>query len=256
LHSPELDKLLRTGPDEWLELDARPDDPQTYHASSYTTTAGKVLRVVAGAPLEMGLTASAILATKMILRFRPKLVAMVGIAAGVREESQGYGDILAAEHTFDYGSGKVSSDGHKAEFRPDPKPLRVQPRLLDRLKAWERQGTELANIQRQWPGPRVRTQLRMSVGPLASGSAVLGLKEPIAEVLTHWRKLIGIEMEAHGVHYACQNAIDPPPMFLCLKAICDFAHEKGDDWQDYAAFTSTQLCHRFLITEWERLFPT
>lgn len=255
LHAPELEKLLLTGLAGWSELPARGDDPQTYHTTSYATSSGQSLSVVASSPCQMGLSASAVLATKMILRFRPRLVAMVGIAAGVRETSHGFGDILAAQQTFDYGAGKVTSDGNKTEFRPDPNPIPIHPRLLDRLKAWERDRTELDAIQRQWPAKRPRTQLLLNIGPLASGAAVLDSSAPVAEIRSHWRKLIGVEMEAYGVHCACQNAVDPPPMFLCLKSICDFAHDKGDDWQDYAAFTSVQLLHRFIVAEWNRLFP-
>ena len=40
-----------------------------------------------------------------------------------------------------------------------------------------------------------------------------------------------------------------------MKSICDFAHDKDDDWQDYAAYTSSELCHRFIVAEWDRLFP-
>jgi hypothetical protein len=50
LHSPELEKLLNTGTEEWIELPVQPDDPQTYHVSHYATSGGQRLRVVAGAP--------------------------------------------------------------------------------------------------------------------------------------------------------------------------------------------------------------
>lgn len=41
--------------------------------------------------------------------------------------------------------------------------------------------------------------------------------------------------------------------FLCFKSICDFATDKGDDWQHYAAYTAAEVCYRFLIEEWEAL---
>ncbi len=79
-------------------------------------------------------------------------------------------------------------------------------------------------------------------------------QRPIREVMDHWRKLIRVEMEAYAMHHACKDAVTPAPMYLCLKSICDFAENKGDTWQQYAAFTAAQLCYRFLIEEWENLF--
>jgi nucleoside phosphorylase len=119
---------------QWSDLEPTSLDPQTYYQTTYTTAKGRALRVVAAAPNHMGMPASAVLATKMIIRFRPKLVAMVGIAAGVKKNAErGFGDILAAEHTFDYGSGKmeiVDKEEKRVEFHPDPKPLDVDVRLL------------------------------------------------------------------------------------------------------------------------------
>lgn len=255
LRTPELEMVLKTGePPSWQRLPTIRNDSHIYQHTVYTTRAGNQLRVVAAAPNQMGLAASAVLATKMILRFRPKLVAMVGIAAGVKSESQGFGDILAAEHTFDYGAGKVATEEGKLVFKPDPKPLDIDPGLNSLLTDWQTNETELAAIRRSWPGVKPRTALTLHVGPLGSGAAVIDNREPVNEVKAHWRKLIGVEMEAYAVHRACRDALNPAPLYLCLKSICDFAENKADDWQPYAAFTAAQFCHRFLTAEWESLF--
>lgn len=253
LHTPELKMVLTTGGKRWKRLPQK-GDPHTYHHTVYKTREGSRLRVVAAAPNQMGLAATAVLATKMIMRFRPRLVAMVGIAAGVKTESQGFGDILAAEHTFDYGAGKVTNKEGKLTFNPDPKPLDIDTMLNARLKEWQRNGYELDDIRRSWPATNPPTALALHVGPLGSGAAVINSSGPVKDVMEHWRKLIGIEMEAYAVHRACKDAVTPAPMYLCLKSICDFAEDKSDDWQPYAAFTAAQLCHRFLVAEWENLF--
>lgn len=97
------------------------------------------------------------------------------------------------------------------------------------------------------------TPLRMHSGPLASGASVLATSEPIDEIRHHGRKLIGVEMEAYAVHLACHAAVDPPPAFVCMKSVCDFADEKNDDWQPYAAFTAAEAFRAFLRDEWEAL---
>jgi nucleoside phosphorylase len=254
LHRPELEKLRSVGAG-WRPLPADPDDPQSYEQGTFVTKAGTSLRVVAAAPNQMGLSASAVLATKMILRFRPRLVAMVGIAAGVKQHEQGYGDILAAEHTFDYGAGKQSDGTGPLAFLPDPKPIELGPRILGRLKDWAARRTGLDDIYGRWPATKPSTVLKLHVGPLASGAAVLGSRGPVEQVLTHWRKVVGVEMEAYGVHRAARDASHPAPDFLCLKSICDFAEGKNDHWQDYAAYTAAGLFHQFVAAEWETIFP-
>lgn len=254
LHTPELEMVLKTGNQPWERLRRKHDDPHTYRHTVYTTPEGNPLRVIAAAPNQMGLAASAVLATKMILRFRPKLVAMVGIAAGVKTESQGFGDILAAEHTFDYGAGKVATEEGKLIFKPDHKPLDIDATLNARLKDWQANRTELNDIYDSWIGQKPRTVLTLHVGPLGSGAAVIDNRGPVKDVMEHWRKLIGVEMEAYAVHRACKDAATPAPTYLCLKSICDFAEKKEDAWQPYAAFTAAQLCYRFLVAEWENLF--
>jgi nucleoside phosphorylase len=255
LHDPELRKVRQTGELPWVALPTDPSDPQTYYSTQYRTNGPNVLRVISAAPNHMGLSASAVLAAKSILKYRPRFLGMVGIAAGVRKQSQGFGDILIAEHTFDYGAGKISQHGDRTEFRPNPYPMRINSRLLNRLNEWKTQRTGLDEIQGSWQTTSPQTRLQIHIGPLGSGAAVLDSTIPIEEISNHWRKLVGIEMEAHGVHCACNETLEPPPVFCCFKSICDFASSKNDDWQDYAAFAASQFCYKFLTTEWHQLFP-
>jgi nucleoside phosphorylase len=107
--------------------------------------------------------------------------------------------------------------------------------------------------------PEFLTELRRLVTGthrLGSGAAVVAARETVEATQEHWRKLIGIEMEAYGVHHASQIAVHPAPLFLCMKSISDFAGpDKNDAFQDYAAFIAAQLCHLFLTEEWDNLFP-
>ncbi|RKI18684.1 hypothetical protein D7Y15_07535 [Corallococcus sp. AB030] len=255
LHKPELEKVRVASKTKWERVAASRVDPSVYERTEYITKGGTTLRVVAGAPNQMGLSAAAVLATKMVMRFRPKIVAMVGIAAGASAEKQGYGNILAADTTFDYGAGKVVDNGGAIDFQPDPAPLSIDSRLRSLLKVWESGHSELSSIYQSWPARKPQTVLGLHVGPLGSGAAVIDDGGVVSDVKSHWRKLVGIEMEAYAVHRACTDTVSPAPVFLCLKSICDFAHQKNDGWQEYAAFTAAEFCFRFLGGEWESLFP-
>jgi nucleoside phosphorylase len=256
LRTPELEKLLNTGNrEDWKKFRSEPSDPQTYHQGSYTTSAGTRLRLIAAAMNQMGPPAAAALAAKMILRFRPRLMAMVGIAAGAKVDPEGFGDILAPDVTFDHTSGKFVDNNGKIAFNPDPRPYPLNPRVVTLLKDWQADGQALIEVWRHWPGPKPKRPPRLIIGPLASGGSVVANRTVVDDVELHWRKLIGLEMEAYAVHCACRDTVTPETPYLAFKAVCDFADgSKNDEWQPYAAYTAAESLHRFLVTEWESLY--
>ncbi|MBZ4336106.1 hypothetical protein [Corallococcus sp. AS-1-12] len=256
LRVPELEKVLKTGEEAWKKLPGNTSDPQAYHQGGYTTTAGTRLQVIAAAPNHMGAPASAALATKMILRFKPRLVAMVGIAAGSRVDSGGFGDVLSPNITFDYTSGKLTDDGEKLAFSPDPNPAHINSRLLSLLKEWQANGRGLYDVWRNWAGLKPERPPKLVIGPLASGPNVVATRKVVDDIELHWRKLIGLEMEAYAVHCACRDTVSPEIPYLAFKSVCDFAdNNKSDAWQPYAAYTAAASLHQFLAAEWENLFP-
>ncbi|MCW5645638.1 MAG: hypothetical protein KIT63_26340, partial [Rhodoferax sp.] len=254
LHEPELSKIKELA-DSWEELPHLANDPHRYLHSTLKISTGGTISVVIAAPNQMGMTASAVLATKMILKFKPKLVAMVGIAAGLREE-QGFGDILAPTQTYDYASGKHAEQGKKILFKPDPRPFPLATRVIQSLKHWKSErGDRLDDIKRKWQGKRPASSLEMHLGPMGSGPSVVNSSSIAQDVIKHWRTAIGLEMEAYAVHSAACEAVEPAPYFLCLKSVCDFASEKNDDWQEYAAYTAARCFAKFIEDEWVSLFP-
>ncbi len=61
-------------------------------------------------------------------------------------------------------------------------------------------------------------------------------------------------MESYGVYRACEEAPHPQPTFVSFKAVCDFAAEKSDSWQAYAAYVAAEFAARFLKAEWDALW--
>jgi hypothetical protein len=85
LEYPELAAVLKAfgGTGSWTEVgDTR--HTHVYRETSLVSTGGAKLRTVAMTSTSMGLTAAAIATTQLVLEFRPRLVAMIGIAAGTR----------------------------------------------------------------------------------------------------------------------------------------------------------------------------
>src|ERR1022692_1828023 len=93
LNSPELESVRRLGW-AWTRIELANDHIPYYRGEYVRSGEGRVVHAAA-AP-RMGMTAAAVLATKMILAFRPRYLAMSGIAAGIRGRV-GLGDVVVVE---------------------------------------------------------------------------------------------------------------------------------------------------------------
>jgi nucleoside phosphorylase len=203
----------------------------------------------------MGLTAAAIVTTQLILQFRPRLVVMIGIAAGTRSGNKEFGDVLVADPSVDYNSGKVVDVKGIREFLPDPYPIGLNARLHSVLQKYASNKQVFVDIRKRWAGPTPPSPNRLHLGPLGAADQVIDDPTRILEITKNWRKLVGVEMETYAVYRACHESPDPKPRMVSFKAVCDFAAEKTDSWQGYAAFIAAQFAFDFLKAEWDALWP-
>jgi nucleoside phosphorylase len=180
---------------------------------------------------------------------------MVGIAAGTRGSAKQFGDVLVADPSVDYNSGKVVQQDGIRGFQPDPYPIGLNARLRSVLQKYRATHPVFANIRTRWRGPVPTEANRLHVGPLGAGDQVIDDAERVLEIQRNWRKLIGVEMETYGVYRACHEAPEPKPRFISFKSVCDFATEKADSWQEYAAFVAAEFAIEFFKSEWEALWP-
>ncbi len=233
----ELEAVLQLNWSWHQELE--PNDEVQYHHGSYSSAHGTRSVVAAQCP-RMGIAAAAVLAEKMIQTFRPRLLAMVGIAAGLRGKCE-LGDIVAVDPSWDWGSGKWHAVDGVPGFAPDPHQIQLHSNIRGKLTALARNTAAFAAIRKQWGAAAPGTELRLHIGPVASGAAVLALGDLSAQIEKHHRKIVGIEMEVYGVYVAATEASLPQPEFLALKSISDFAdEEKSGHVQNYAAYTAAQ----------------
>ena len=104
----------------------------------------------------------------------------------------------------------------------------------------------LNNVRNSWPANAPDTELRLRIGPMVSGSAVLADQDVLDRIIEQHRNLTAVEMESYGVLAAAAFASHPRPTAFVCKAVCGFADdEKNDRWQSYAAFTSVQVLRAF-----------
>jgi nucleoside phosphorylase len=253
---PELTAVLKAlgGPSKWTEV-GDSGYSHVYRETTLQTTAGKKLRVIATTSTSMGLTAAAIVATQLILQFRPRLVAMIGIAAGTKPGGKQFGDVLVADPSVDYNSGKVVFENGVRDFQPDPYPISLNPRLRSVLQKYQSNPSIFEEIRRRWIGPQPALPNRLHVGAVGAADQVINDATRIVEIQKSWRKLIGVEMETYGVYRAVNESPEPKPRVVSFKSVCDFADEKSDNWQEYAAFIAAEFAIEFLKREWTNLWP-
>jgi nucleoside phosphorylase len=243
LSQPELTAVLNiTWGWQKLELS---NDPTVYYRGSFSKD-GQKHTVVAASAARMGLTATALLSMKMINHFQPHYLAIVGILAGVGD-SCALGDVIAADPCWDWGSGKYLVKGRSHLFAAAPYQANINSFVRSKLSLLSGTQSEFDEIRREWKGPKQDAVLRMHIGPVASGAAVLQDSKVADSILQQHRKLIGIEMESYAILAAADEAPLPQPKAFALKSVCDFADaEKSDEYQEYAAYTSAETLKVFV----------
>jgi len=257
LEDPEFAAVIEAfgGSAAWRPIgDAR--YPHVYQACEVATARGSHLKVVGTTSTSMGLTAASIVTTQLVMQFRPRLVMMVGIAAGTRSSNKQFGDVLVADPSVDYNSGKVVMGKGVRAFQPDPYPIGLNARLRSLLLKYRGNPSVFTEIRSNWSGKRPLIRNRIHIGPLGAADQVIDDPSRVLEIQRNWRKLIGVEMETYGVYRACYEAPHPQPRFVSFKSVCDFAAEKSDSWQPYAAYVAAQFSYRFLCLDWEGLWPS
>lgn len=240
LRKTELDAVLAL-PCNWEEIRCE-NDNSIYHVGEVKTNNGSVKRIIATSCSRMGMAAAASTAMKMCLKFSPRLMIMTGIAAGVEGKTQ-FGDLLVADPCWDWGNGKRTVvDGASKQLSA---PHQIEIDAAHRTIFQEISATRkyLDAIYSNWPSDkRPLSSLNLHLGPVASGSVVLEDPEVVATIIQQHRELIGIEMEAYGFYYACKISGKSGIKPIVIKSVCDFANpNKNNDWQKYAAYTSSQL---------------
>lgn len=256
LEQPEFSAVENAfgGTHNWKDV-GDPSLAHLYRETEITTSDGEPLRVIGTTSTSMGLTAAAIATTQLIMSYRPRLVLMIGIAAGTRSGNKQFGDVLVADPSVDYNSGKVAFQDGVREFLPDPYPIGINPRLRSVLKKYATRQDVFADIRSKWKGKLPPQANKVHVGPLGAADQVIDDAARMLEIQKSWRKLIGVEMEAYGVYRACHESPEPKPRFASFKSVCDFAAEKSDSWQEYAAFLAASFAYSFITSEWKALWP-
>ncbi|AOJ25497.1 hypothetical protein WJ12_11970 [Burkholderia seminalis] len=245
LGTPELDAVLNLNY-QWANK-RFPDDPTGYHFGQIPRAEGP-LTVVAASARRKGMPSSAALAAKMVERFRPRYIVMLGICAGVKGKTE-LGDVIVADPSWDWGSGKLAEkpDG-SVVFQAAPYQRPLSSHVSQLAMELSSRPEVVAAIRSGWTHSAPAGKFSVRVGPMASGAAVLATDGALDPITAQNRELLGVEMEAYAVMAAADYARQPAPCALAIKSVCDFADaEKGDNWQAYAAYTSAAFFNQLFL---------
>lgn len=211
---------------------------------SQTTRAGdifyygkfKSVEVYASASPKYSKVACASHTTRMMHIADPDIAIMIGICAG-DEQKTSLGDLVLAENTYDYETGKVLDEN----FVPEMQHHEIYPALQQLIKSI-RSSSEIY-IQSVFKdfSPKVH------IGDFACGSSVVERADFFNNLRqTRNRKTIALDMESYafmdavkGFSHICYS--------LVVKSVCDYAtHEKNDSFHEKAAIVSAQWVSNFI----------
>ncbi len=246
LQSPEFEQMLQL---DWGWGNETPLDDHVFVTRGNFASGGRTFSVAMCCAPRMGMVATSLLSSRMIERLCPRFIAMTGICAGI-EGKVGLGDVLLAEPSWNWQSGKFAVDELGPYFAAAPHQVDVPEFIRVRAKALAKDSHTLLDIKKGFSGAKPDTELNLRVGPVASGSSVLADAAIVKEIQKHERTLVGIEMEVYGLYAAAAYACMPKPTAFAMKSVCDYGTRiKNDEYQGYSAYTSAQVfrvfCERY-----------
>lgn len=211
----------------------------------YDVKIGGVLGSIIELP-RMGLVDASIVAAKCIDRFSPRLVAMSGICAGLPDRSE-LGQLLIAETTYEYQTGKWTADGFLAE----PYQHSMSEHLRTTIRHLMDDDGLIVDLEAGWSRRRPQETHQPKLSVFTSGSAVIADAKYIGQIASHHRKVSGLDMEVFGLHRAAHLSGKSPDV-LCAKVVVDLADsDKDDALQPYGCFISSRFLVRAIAQYFE-----
>lgn len=235
----ELD-IVKKSLDNVIEIQVT-DDDYVYFEGTFQKD-GIIRRVIMAQSTHMGMVPAATLTTRLIYNFAPKYIVMTGIAAGIKGKAN-FGDIIAAEYTWDYGAGKELIEEERAVHRNTIEQIHIETSVATMVRRVAADTSMLQDIKKSFTGAKPDTELKVVIGPVASGASVIANPQVVESIKNgQIRDTVGIEMEIFGVYYAARWSVSPKPKYIALKSVCDFADvDKNDNYHAYASYTSASL---------------
>ena len=140
---------------------------------------------------------------------KPDFIIMVGIGFGLKEEEQKLGDIMVSEAIEDYGTCKVREGDVIQRGNRIPSDAILKNRFSDSKLEWGKSS--------------------IHSGLIITNDVLVNDNSYVAWLKQHFPDAIGGEMEGCGLLANYQTP------WILIKGICDFGHDKSNEYQELAA---------------------
>jgi nucleoside phosphorylase len=223
----------------------------------FHTKPGK--KIVYASQQVTGMVDAAILATQLIVNFRPKFLIMPGVLGGKPKEVN-VGDIIVSTKVFTIDKGKLTSEeilGNQTikeqiniveneERQILKKEIESVTTNSSYITKFIRNKDEILQYIKKADRTR-KKPINLLFGPIACVRQVIDQKGYFEEnILVVDRKTIGLEMESYGIARACELANNSETIVIIAKSVMDNTAQKNDDDKTFAAFTSAKFVEYIL----------
>lgn len=253
-------------------------DGNVYKTGTTIYKSGKLkhtdIKVITCFATKTGMVEASIIATEMILLFKPKYIFMPGVCGGADDTK--FGSVIIAEKVFIFQKGKVSDLKEKTDQGDQIIKLYYNNKEFDKNKVTDHAGNkinliiekfksesetididtelvtlikpELKNIENKINEPYAEHEkIKVQLEPMACSMMVINKEDYFDEtILPIERKTKAIEMESYGIARASKIANGGKTKSLIFKSVMDKTKLKDDNYKKKAAYTSAQFLKHLL----------
>ncbi len=247
------------------------ENADSWYRTNIKAKGGRRYEIVASFMTEMGPLEAQDLTAKMIARWDPAYIILVGIAGSFNKDVR-LGDVVVSQQVFYFDPGKA--EDNRIKYRPQGYPCSMtlirQHEALTfdpvAFKAWQeaakRSAAEkLRTLKRERKSQGITKKKKVLAdhialkghcpkvhfGTVSSGSLVVASKVKQQELLALHGKILATEMEGAGVLHATFRQAEIPTPAIVVKGISDAADKDkaaADElvyWRELAAENSARL---------------
>jgi HAD superfamily phosphoserine phosphatase-like hydrolase len=158
-----------------------------------------------------------------------KAVIAVGVAMGMKQNKQDFGDVVISKRICNYNVTKLTDD-KEIERSSQPIASLMLVNRFDNCNKWK--------FLRENGTP-----CKKHIGLVITGASLVDDPEFRNKLVKRFPDAIGNEMEASGIWAACEKM---KKEWIIVKGICDWGVGKTDEYQELAAASAVSLCKQVL----------
>jgi nucleoside phosphorylase len=196
----------------------------------------------------MGLITASIISTKAIEYFKPKLICMSGICAGIASKVNIY-DIVIPDICHQHDFGKWGAEG----FEPEAYSVQLNHRTKTKIQNAISDKTfastlikDLVPKRSELPDGIEELNPEVSLAPASSGSAVIADENMNLIVKGQHRKMTAFEMETFAVYESARLANTPVDFFSAKCIVDDGGVNKSDNYHRIACILAAKTVYQLI----------